>query len=669
MHCVKRLSFALVFCLAASIPSWGQSAQVVYVTTGNSQVFAVTTSGVVTPLLPAGSYSGSTFNSLTVGPDNTGDNAAVDANGNYNFFLYACDNANDNIIRIELNTAAPSTAPPAGNIATVTTNIPQPVCGRVGSNVEVTSVSQINYATTTTSGNLYVSSGFDIYQIADASSTPNTGTFNVSLEPIITSTASSLGGITQKNSGDLLVVNPSGSGVLRAQFTGGASSFSSNVTSYITDTTDLTNPVGIARTQAPEKGNAKAIINDFFVVNNGQGKQGAVYGFDPTYSLKTPFCSYGFSQGNVNPTSIAASEDNFLYVGVNSNSASKWGIQLLTPGCQSFQSSFISLTALSSQKLSSTGPSAVAVPPVAVPPSSTNSSVDPSSNAKVTNYNFGSSLLQLALGTCKVSGLVQTPMPLSVLQNLVNGAQVAPYVTTGQTWLGGAPALGNGESGFATVYSFDPSPANCSPADVQTNILIGAFLDPSVANPRIVHCEDNFTDCEVLGASGTWPTGGYLPNDNTIGGKVPGFGSKYFLVNGNITTTDHGYFCGFGSPLIDASSPSDPMAVFNSGQGVSVKFKLGADPSCSNGNFVTDASALLSIAQIKDGKGNDVFQPIQINTQGSSTDTPPIFKFNSNSQNYQFSLNLSGYAPGIYALTVTFLSNNAPAAITYFQVQ
>jgi hypothetical protein len=142
-----------------------------------------------------------------------------------------------------------------------------------------------------------------------------------------------------------------------------------------------------------------------------------------------------------------------------------------------------------------------------------------------------------------------------------------------------------------------------------------------------------------------------------------------------VANADQGTFCGFENPLTDVTYNattgqfSGPLALFSSGQGVSVKFKLGADSSCSNGNFVTDAAGLLSIAQIQDAQGNSVFVPIQINTQGNSTDSPPIFKYNANSQNYQFSLNLSDYAPGIYSLSVTFLTNNAPVAVTYFQVQ
>jgi hypothetical protein len=669
MKFVKRFSFALVFCLAASISVWGQTAlptaKVVYVVTGNSEVYAVIPGGTAKALISPSEYSGATFNSLTVGPDNVDSDNPVNEQGNYNFFLYACDNTNNNIIRLEFNKSNPASLTSS---TLVTTDISKPVCGRVGSNVEVDPSSTTN-DTTTTSGNLYVSSGSDVYEITDASSTPNGGPFAVSSSPVITgsSTGNSLSGLTQKNSGDMLAVGPAGS-ILRSQYSGGGLPFASTFSSYITDANDLTAPLGIARAQALEQNDSKAVINDFFVVNGE--KNNAVFGFDPSSSTSASFCSYSFSKGGVNPTSIAASEDNFLYVGVSGSSSNKWSVQILNAACAAQSSIDLSGLADLSTGASSDGPSAVAIPPVAAPPSFTNSALDPSSGATVTNYNFGSSLLQLAPGGCTITDVNQTPVSLSFLQGLTNSVPESTTTDSGATWFGGAPSPGNGESGFGTLYSFTPS-ANCTAAKVETTILVGGFFDPSVTNPRIIHCDDNFQSCDLIDPAGNWPEGGYLTDDaGTYGGKTPTFGSKYFVVNGNITTgSDRGYFCGFGNPLIGTHSLSGPMSVFSIGQGVSVKFKLGADQSCSNGNFITDAYALLSIVQVRDGQGNTVFQPIQINTQGSSTDNPPIFKVNSSSQNYQFSLDLTGYAPGIYELSVTFLTNNAPAAYTYFQVQ
>ena len=90
MTFLKRFGIALAFCFAASVPSWAQSAPVVYVAAGDSQVYAVTPSGSVNPLIPtSGINSSAQFTSLTVGPDNTADNASA----NTSFFLYACDTA------------------------------------------------------------------------------------------------------------------------------------------------------------------------------------------------------------------------------------------------------------------------------------------------------------------------------------------------------------------------------------------------------------------------------------------------------------------------------------------------------------------------------------------------------------------------------------------------
>ena len=89
MTCLTRFSCALAFCLSVSIPSWGQSAPVVYVATGDSNVYAVSTNGAANTALISNdsAYSGDTFTSLTVGPDNTSANTS----GNNYFFLFACD--------------------------------------------------------------------------------------------------------------------------------------------------------------------------------------------------------------------------------------------------------------------------------------------------------------------------------------------------------------------------------------------------------------------------------------------------------------------------------------------------------------------------------------------------------------------------------------------------
>jgi hypothetical protein len=664
MTCLTRFSCALAFCLSASIPSWGQSAPVVYVATGDSNVYAVSTNGAANTALISNdsAYSGDTFTSLTVGPDNTSANTS----GNNYFFLFACDSTNSQILRLKL-----STNPFDGNGSLVTaadvqtlfaggSGLTAPACGRVDAN-----------------GDLYVSSkvsGSGVYVFNGVSTA--TGGFPLKPTQVYNIGGSFTGGgITQKNIGDMLIVDTAENSIQRATFVGGTfvagtSPFSSTLSFFIQKKQKLLDtPVGIARAEAPEAGNANTIIGDLFVVN--QGSFDNVLKFDPT-SVSSPTTCATYGGGNQVPTSIAASEDNFLYVGLtnsnpNSGNKNNWQINVLNAStCKS--AGTISYPAVPA------GPLAVAVPPVGESPLLSPSFFDPSSGVSLTNYNFGSSLLQIAPGNCSISNVGQTQMPLQYLQALTSG------IPTTTSWYGGTPVTGNGEGGFGTAYTFEVASA-CTPADVQTNLLIGGFYDPSkLSNPRIIHCEDDFTGCEVLETAGNWPTGGYLPNDNTVGGHVPGFGSKYFLVNGtlaasNISNSEPGTFCGFESPLIATTDLTQAPII--TGNNISVKFKLvsGSESNCSSTSNITDAMALLSVARVSSQVGANAtldpatFQHITIVTQGSSTDSPPTFKFNPNSSNYQFSLNLKGYQKGTYVLSITFLTNNTANQYTYFAVK
>ena len=671
MNQLKQVCVAVSLCLAMGVAAWGQTpnASVVYVATGQSQVYAVPTSGSgsFTPLIPSTSpYStGGAYSSLAVGPDNSTDNAG----SNGWFFLYACDQTNGTIVRLQMSVNGPGAQ--ANNTDLVTHAVPAPVCGRVDAN-----------------GDLYVSSataGQGVWVIPGVSATAGGSNYaGTPTEVSFVYPANSSfvgGGIAQKNVGDMLLVDTNGGQILKAAFKGGLTPFANDgLSQYVTG---LSAPVGIVRAEVPETAKKPTTaIGDFFVLS--QTRQGyALLKFDPSTlpgALANSSVCVSPPSGSATLTSVAASEDNFLYVGVGGNSKNKWAVDILSASnCQG--SGTISLSTLAS-------PTGVALPPVPAPPTTYSTKLtDPATGDQVNSYNFGSSLWNVGPGTCtSLSNVTQTPMPLSFLNSLLANPTPPPSEPEGGTlaWYGGTAAAANGESGFGTVFHLKALPSGCQ-ADqmMETNLLIDEFYDTAtVTNLWIVHCEDFAAEtrltCDVLDPSGYWPTSGYLPNDGTGGGKVQGFGSEYFLVNGNQTTSsaDLGTFCGYENPLVNGATLAS-APTFSSGQGLSVKFKLGSYESggCSGGNYVTDAVALLSIAQILDKQGNPTFVPITINTQGSSTGTPPIFKFNSNSQNYQFSLSLKGYSAGTYVLTVLFLTDNLPdgtpisETTTYFKVQ
>jgi hypothetical protein len=641
MICLKRFSFALAFCFAASISLWGQTAPVVYVATGNSNVYSVTPSGVATQLIPASntSYSGAQFTSLTVGPDNTTDNT----NGNTYFFLYACDTGNNNIVRLRLSTNSPGTV--SGAVATIYDgggSLTAPVCGRVASN-----------------GDLYVSSansGSGVYVLPDASTA--TGGFPLSATQVYNIGGSFTGGgIAQKNNGDMLVVNKAAGSILRARFVGAIppnspySPFASALDSSAF-VTGLSSPSAITRISTGK----------FFVANQGAE---TVQRFDPANLSSPTTCSVTIPSGNVTLSSVAASEDNFVYVGIASTSQNKRVVQILNGRAANCGS----VTSISLSALNATTVAAVAVPPVSESPVSTSSNTD-SSGVTASNFNFGSSAVQTLTQGCTPT-VTQGQAPISYLQGMVNVA--TPDTNYTGTWSGGVPVAYNGEAGFGTVYTVSSS---CDPANVYNNFIIGSLIDNTqFTNPRIIRC-DGSTDksnlvCTVSEAAGTWPVGGLVQDDLTVGGKVPGF-SRFFVANANASGgTDLATFCDFGSPLTTTLDPAQ-ASIFNSGQNLSVKFKLGAAGtvnSCSNGPYITNAQALLSVARVADGAGHPVFEPIAINSSGNSTVNPPTFSYNPNNQQYQFSLSLKGYAPGTYSLTVTFLTNNTGYQTTIFKVQ
>ncbi len=675
MSQIKDSCLAVVLCLAAAGAAWGQqtpSASVVYVATGQAQVYAVPTTGPVstTPLISTGSpnfSAGATYTSLAVGPDNSTDNDPVYGVGDW-FFLYACDQTNGTIVRLQLSVSKPGMQ--AAYTDFVTNVVPAPVCGRVDAN-----------------GDLYVSSataGQGVWIIPGVSTPIGGATYTGTPAPVsLTFPAGSSftgGGITQKNVGDMLLVDTNDGQILKAAFNGGPTPFASDILAqYVTG---LSSPLGIARAEVPEPAkNSTTAVGDFFVLN--QTKRGyALLKFDPSTlpgTLANSSVCVSAPNGNATLTSVAASEDNFLYVGVGGNSKSTWAVDILSAaGCQNAGVTAISLSSLAS-------PTGVAAPPVPASYVLQTTPSDPATGDTVDSYNFGSSLWNVGPGSCtSLTNVTQTPMPLSFLNSLTANATAPPPEGSTLAWYGGTAAAANGESGFGTVFHLTALPLGCQPDQMmETNLLIDEFYDTAtVTNLWIVHCEDfpaeTTPTCDVVDPSGYWPTSGYLPNDGTGGGKVQGFGSEYFLVNGNQTTSsaDLGTFCGYENPLLNGATQAS-APTFSSGQGLSVKFKLGSYESggCSGGNYVTDAVALLSIAQVIDKQGNPTFVPITINTQGSSTGTPPIFKFNSNSQNYQFSLSLKGYSAGTYVLTVLFLTDNLPdgtpisETTTYFKVQ
>jgi hypothetical protein len=290
-------------------------------------------------------------------------------------------------------------------------------------------------------------------------------------------------------------------------------------------------------------------------------------------------------------------------------------------------------------------------------------------------FNFGFAAYQFTAGGACTLTVTAMPVNPGMIQN-----QIDTQTTSSDPldpFYGGSPAVNLGWDGFEIVFDVPPVPAgSCTPlypADQTYSDLLSADVDNLlVSNPRVVRCgtPDDPPDkvCSVITMFNDYPLGGPLPGDGSYGGKTTK--CTQFIINGNLGNPEPAQFCGFQTPLSNVAPPGI-AGVFSTGQNLSVKFKLAtptsAGGSCQNGPYITDANVLMSVAQIADKKGNPVFNPISLNASGNSTPIQPIFK--TGNQQYQFSLSLQGYAPGIYSLTATFLSANTVQQTVLIKVQ
>jgi hypothetical protein len=279
--------------------------------------------------------------------------------------------------------------------------------------------------------------------------------------------------------------------------------------------------------------------------------------------------------------------------------------------------------------------------------------------------NFGSNAAQLDLLSCTnlVVRAIHTPP----------GSLAADLAASGIT---GRPVPNSGEGGFEIVYEI-VEPADCTilSFDGKAALTIAGFFN--VQNPRIVRCpadaprpSTGYTDCAVQTLTGYWPIAVLLgtPGDPIKSGVD--FPSRFFLIDEELNEAPEvsGQFCGFESPLTNTDLGDAPASFSPSGT-IPVKFLLATRTgNCSTGPFITDAQAIISVARVEDAGGNLVFNPIDVLASGNSN-TPPLFRNENNpNKQYIFNLDITGYAPGLYTVTVTFTSNNEVAKTTLMRI-
>lgn len=620
------LAVCLFICLALTSPAWAGS-PVVYVSGGGSILSVNTTTGVVITLVSNGA---ATYEGLVVGPDN------VDAS-NPGYLLYACDPTHNTIVRFD-----PNNAPFQGGKAAETVyhgngaagTLVSPQCGRFSNTGDL-------IVTSKTPG-----SGFwqikNVANISFGSLQPANLTILQNAPDAAFSATQVDQGVAQKNVGDILVVDAAHADVIRTPYTG-SGTFSAASSVFIPTSALLPGPYGIAKISDGEIyiSNQSKKATDI-VHYSAQGANGTVCVPSTVFKKYTPF----FMQ---------TSADDTLYVAA-AGSSSGVVFSVNTATCAATQlSSLLTLPPLAG---------------IALPPTTVSQTVQNFAGNQIFNFNFAAFEFNSTSCTLTVTAI---PENLAVVNSAIANAMTNDPADFG---FGGVPGVDLGRDGFETGFQLNAS--NCAPdalglppnGDGQNAESLAAQVDNVlVPNPRVLHCDAN---CAVVETFGDYPLGGLLPLDTTISGRDGS--SVHFLVSENTSNSNEpGTFCGFQSPLSNTPPPGI-AGVFSSGQNLSLKFKLaagtGAAANCQNGPFVTDATALISVAQIFDAQGNAVFVPnAAIDASGNSTPIQPLFKNDPTNKQYQFSLSLQGYAQGTYSLTITFLSSNTSYQVAEIQVQ
>jgi hypothetical protein len=642
--------FLTVLCASAS----GQAVPV-YVS-GGSNIYKIS-GGTASLVL---TVSGANFESLAIGPDNA--DTDLSGNASHPVLLYACDTANNKIYRFDPATPSVTQLVYSGGPPIIT-----PVCGRSTSTGDF-------YVTNKAGGGAFKLVANNM-PLANAPF-PTTTTTTAIATPVAVSgtTPSTPRGITQKYVGDLLVVDNAANQVLSSAYP----SFSTFV--HFTNSSNLGGPVGIARISTGEVFVANSVLG------SGTTSLSPVVHFNRDGSAASTCSGLNFSKSTkevpaylatlpvANSTQTGVTDTIYL-VTASKNGGTLWSWNTANGNC--------SLSALASIQNPLTG---VAVAPAPVTLSWQVTTPDPN-NPTPTTFNFNSNLFQVtgATGGCQAKVTAYPLIP----------ATVAKMITLSASFPDGTkPAPGLGDGGYEIAYVANWLLPLVNPqctsifSDGLFESSVFGFYDTSLYdNPRMVECRNSdpgnepqivpnlvitsgSTSCAAPPLFAVYPVpfGGPIPNDQ--GGTVRSGNSFFAVVDEDLaltgnTTNPPGKFCGFQSPLTgDGITLPNQPAVFT-GNTIAVKFKLAtASGSCQNGPYISNASALISVARLTDSSGP--FSAIRVNATASSLDTPPLF--NAGNNQYSFSLNTGGYARGTYSLTVTFLTDNAPNQTTLFKI-
>ena len=615
----KFRSLLSAFVCLCSAGLWAASgASQVFVSTGTSGIVygLNTANGALTTLI---SSPGSDFEGMVVAPYNVGQSNTDETT---HYLLYVCDPAANRVWRFD-----PTAAVPQNTLEKIYDNngpLTGPQCGRI------TSTGDLVVSSTSAGSGLWTFSGVTNLALGSALQTPSQ----------LVGVPGSSEGLAQKNSGDLLVADSTNNKVLRTPPNAPAAT-----TSFISS--NLAQPFGVAR-----RGDG------FIYVSNRGTNHPNIMQFDAQGN--NPLTCASFNSPDL-PNFMQMALDNTLYAAVTGGGGTAGSVRSINANtCQQIHNFTIPHGAVG----------------LALPPTMTaTQNVAASNGVVLVNFGFGAFELNQIVGPCGGTISVGLASPAAIVTLISNLGSPA------------TPAVNLGLDGFEAIYS-TANLSGCSAGSAASNtnnFQLSNLLSPAVNNPEIVVCSDpnvNPTNCQPvttnLSQLGAWPIGGYLPADLTHS-ATKSLRCRIFMANAipvnSAPGQEIGTFCGFQSPVNDTftgvlnSWNAAAASSFKPGKSVPIKFKLGTGtgPNACSPPYITDAIALLSIAQILDKQGNSVFVPIGLLSNGSSGLAQPLFKSDSNQQ-YLFNWDSSSCIlpsgatqtcpVGTYSVTVLFLTNN-----------
>jgi hypothetical protein len=445
-----------------------------------------------------------------------------------------------------------------------------------------------------------------VWKIDGLAAVPFGGPF---LPPVNVLSATQVGeGLAFTNSGDLLIVNR---GLGKVQCLKGP------LDSCPNEIIGLTDPIGVVVNS----------VDDIFVA---RGKSPYDIQRFPSNDISLPTTYVDFSSTNNQPNYIEFTSDDTLFVATADAAMQNGKVWKVTPPVSPGANVSPTLLATLPKRQGKFPPAmGVGVPATSV---SITKKIDPPGGKKV--WNFGPHSFEVTAGPCTATITARQRAPEEVRTMLANGG-----FTEGQ----GQPL--SGEEGWVTTWSVVPGASGCQPeSDGSYGIAIAAIVDAAFnISPGIVRCDvspnGSWKNCTKKDGFGYYPQSNLLPGDPVTSTRTKSF-SEYLFVN--LRLAQVGTFCGFQSPVGSKS--------FNLGQNITFKFQLKDGPNCT-GNFITDANAVISVAQIELSDGKPTFDRKDIKASGNSNG-PPLFRYDRQNNQYLFNLDTSGWPPGKYSVTV-----------------